>query len=61
MITLLVKQKYNFFNTLLLADNKDAFRRYKGVEVLIEMLKEHKGTAVAKALTHVLSDNGKPL
>ena len=42
------------------ADNKDTFRKYKGVEILIEMLKEYKTVVVAKTLTHVISGNGKP-
>ena len=41
------------------ADNKDAFRKYKGVEILIEMLKEYKSVVVAKTLTHAISGNGK--
>ena len=41
------------------ADSKDAFRRNKGITVLIEMLKFHKNAQVAKALNRVLSGNGK--
>ena len=42
------------------ADNKDAFRKYKGIEVLIEMLKGYKSDVVARALTHVLTGNSNP-
>ena len=58
---LLVKVKLaliHFANTFT-ADNKDAFRRYKGVEILVEMLRIHKDAQVAKALFHVLNGNGK--
>ena len=41
------------------ADNKDVFRRYKGIEILIEMLKEHNSVTVAKTLTYVLTGNSK--
>ena len=61
MMALLVKNhtsSVTTYNGILTADNKDAFRRYKGVEVLIEMLKIHKSAHVAKALSHVLSGNG---
>ena len=40
------------------ADNKDAFRRYKGVKILVEMLKNYKSSQVAKTLIHVLNGNG---
>ena len=42
------------------ADNKDTFRRYKGIEILIGMFSVHKSVQVAKALKHVLSGNSKP-
>ena len=54
-----IKLTLSQFIKAFIADNKDAFRRYKGVEILIEMLKEHKNVSVIKALTHVLSENGK--
>ena len=64
--TLLVKHKFAcYFHSAHLhslastADSKDAFRRYNGVEVLIEMLRAHKDAQVARALVHVLRDNGK--
>ena len=41
------------------ADNKDTFRHYRGIEVLIEMFKLYRNSIVAKALSHVLSGNGK--
>lgn len=37
----------------------DTFRRYKGIEVLIEMLKLYRDPFVAQALTHTLKGNGK--
>lgn len=51
----------NFFPMLFIADSKDAFREFKGVEVLIELLKKNKSAPVAKALTHVLTGNGNSL
>ena len=60
MMTLLVKTKHNnYFQCSFLADNKDNFRRYRGIEILIDMLKEQKSGVVAKALAHVISGNGK--
>ena len=44
---------------LYLADNKDTFRHYMGIEVLIEMFKLYRNSTVANALSHVLSGNGK--
>ena len=41
------------------ADNKDTFRHYKGIEVLIEMFNLYRNSTVANALSHVLSGNGK--
>ena len=62
MTTPLVKDKItNLCNTFLTADNKNAFRRYKGIEVLAEMLNEHKNVTVTKALIHVLEGSGKCL
>ena len=40
------------------ADNKDTFRRYRGIEVLIEMFSLYRNSTIAKALSHVLSENG---
>ena len=59
MIALLVKVKFCYnLNELFTADNKDAFRRYKGIEILVEMLRIHKSAQVTKALCHVLRRNG---
>ena len=61
-MTLPVKNKISietFLQHHLLADNKNAFRRYKGIELLIKMLREHKNIIVAKALIHVLTENSK--
>ena len=53
------KPQTSFFCQSFLADNKDTFRRYKGVEVLIETIRKHKSTVVTKALIHVLTGNSK--
>ena len=47
------------FATVFAADNKNTFRRYRGVVVLIEMLRTHKNVEIVKTLIHVLSRNGK--
>ena len=66
MIILLVKStstnashKHNTTTIYPTADNKDEFRRCKGVKILIKILKEHKGLKVVNALRYVLSGNGK--
>ena len=60
MTTLLVKAILALSQLIktIAADNKDEFRRYKGVEVLIDMLETYKSAQVAKALIHVLNGNG---
>ena len=54
-----IKQNKKLSNASFIADSKESFRKYKGVEVLIEVFKEHKNVAVTKALTHVLTGNNK--
>lgn len=53
------KHEHNTSTMLLhpTADNKDIFRRYRGVEILIEMLKTHRDPQIAKALSHVIKEN----
>ena len=44
---------------ILTADNNVVFRRYNGIEILIEMLMVHKDVQIVKALLHVLNKKGK--
>ena len=44
---------------ILTADSNVVFRRYNGVEILIEMLMVHKDVQIVKALLHVLNKKGK--
>ena len=60
MMTLHVKtQNKRIFDAPFLADNKDAFRKYRGVEILIKVLREYKSAAVVKAIIHVITGNSK--
>ena len=63
MIILLVKFKQplqpQFPKDINIADNRDAFRRYRGIDILIKTLEIHKDSQAAKALWHALSENSK--
>lgn len=52
-----IKYVASFQPLFFIADNKDAFRKYKGVELLIELMKKYKSLNVIKALNHVLKGN----
>ena len=43
----------------MIADNKNLFRRYGGIDVLIDVFEKLKSEHVARALEHVLKGNGK--